>query len=63
MNKHASESFRFVPRNITLAKVAEMFTDVMRKADRIGMVFITQNGRDTEKILSIITAWDIAAYL
>ena len=62
-SKHASESFRFVPRNITLSEVAEMFTDAMRKADRIGMVFITQNGRDTEKILGIITAWDIAAYL
>ena len=63
VDAHASESFRFVPRTITLAEVAEMFTVAMRRADRIGMVFITHSGKPSEKVLGIITAWDVAAYL
>ena len=30
VDAHVSESFRFVPRTITLAEVAEMFTVAMR---------------------------------
>lgn len=63
VDAHVSESFRFVPRSITLAEVAEMFTEAMRRADRIGMVFITHNGKPSEKVLAIATAWDVAAYL
>ena len=40
-----------------------MFTVAMRRADRIGMVFITHSGKSSEKVLGIITAWDVAAYL
>ena len=63
MDAHASESFRFVPRTMTLAEVAELFTAAMRRADRIGMVFITHSGKPSEKVLGIITAWDVAAFL
>ena len=63
VDAHVSESFRFVPRTITLTEVAEMFTVAMRRADRIGMVFITHSGKPSEKVLGIITAWDVAAYL
>lgn len=32
-----------------------------QKGQRVGVVFITQNGAETEKLLGIITPWDIIA--
>ena len=63
VDAHESESFRFVSRTATLAEVAEEFTEAMRNADRIGMVFVTHSGKPTERVLGILTAWDVAAYL
>lgn len=57
---HKSESFRFIPQDMPLAEVSLIFEDALKKQDRIGLVFITQTGKSTEKVLGIITAWDVA---
>ncbi len=61
LENHVSEVFRFVGRNAYAADVADMFDRADRSEDRIGMVFVTENGKASERLLGIITAWDIAA--
>ena len=57
---HKSESFRFVSENTMKVNIDEMFSDALTKNDRIGMVFVTHSGKPTEKIMGLITAWDLA---
>ena len=60
MENHKSESFRFVPKDILKANLDELFSDALEKGDRIGLVFVTHSGKKTEKILGLLTAWDLA---
>ena len=60
IEKHISESFRFIKQDMLLANVKEIFEEAHKKQDRIGLIFTTQTGRKTEKLLGIITAWDVA---
>ena len=36
-----------------------MFSDANKHGERIGLIFVTHSGRATEKVLGIITAWDL----
>lgn len=58
--KHQSESFRFVSQNTLVSDIEELFTDALKKSDRIGLVFVTNSGKNTEKLMGIISAWDVA---
>lgn len=60
IENHKSESFRFVSKNALKSQLDEMFSNALNRGDRIGMVFVTQNGKKNEKILGLITAWDLA---
>lgn len=60
MNNHRSESFRFIKQNMMVTEIEDMFTKALRESDRIGLVFVTSTGKSTEKLLGIISAWDIA---
>ncbi|MDO4978070.1 MAG: hypothetical protein Q4E53_12505 [Eubacteriales bacterium] len=55
------EYYRFVKKDSLISEVSELFHDGINKGARIGMVFITKNGRKEEKLLGIVTAWDLAA--
>lgn len=61
LKAHRGESFVFVSRNTPLSKIYEIFNEAIQVRQRIGMVFVTQNGRESEKLLGIITAWDLAS--
>jgi CBS domain-containing protein len=61
LHSHASESFLFLPRNAQLSQVYDVFRKAINKRERIGMLFITENGKENEKPLGIITAWDLAS--
>ena len=50
--------YRFVAKNITIDEVGEMFKDNFDKERRLEIVFITENGKPTEKILALLTHWD-----
>ena len=60
IDAHKSESFRFIPQDMPLAEVSSIFENALKKQDRIGLIFTTQTGKPTEKVLGIITAWDVA---
>ena len=60
LDKHPSENFEFIKRNALLADVYAIFNEAIKNHKRIGMIFITEHGQPNEKLLGIITAWDLA---
>lgn len=60
---HASETFGFIARNALAAEVSAKFQASFAKGERLGMLFVTANGKPNERLLGIITAWDAAALL
>lgn len=61
LNNHCSECFLFRPRTITVIEIEEVFKSDIIGNKRIAAVFITENGRENEKILGLITQWDVIA--
>ncbi|MTK13321.1 MAG: CBS domain-containing protein [Clostridiaceae bacterium] len=62
IEKHVSEFFKFVSKNTLVIDIEEMFQKELHNGKRLSVVFITESGNYTEKILGLITAWDIAGY-
>ena len=60
LENHQSEAFAFVSVNATVADVQALFEENRSDQKRLGMVFLTENGKPQEKLLGIITAWDLA---
>ena len=56
------ESYRFLHKDITAMEVQEVFDKALQNNDRIGMIFFTEKGNKKEKLLSILTAWDLASF-
>lgn len=61
LESHKSERFAFLPRNAKLSDVYDIFNRAIKVRQRIGMLFITEQGKVTEKPLGVITAWDLAS--
>ena len=59
IDKHITESFRFVARDVSVFEVGEAFRKSADNGDRIGLIFVTQNGKQDERILGIVTPWDL----
>jgi predicted transcriptional regulator len=60
LRAHKSETFKFIPRNASLAEVTALFRESLQNKERLGAVFMTTNGKETEDVLGMITAWDVA---
>ena len=60
LEKHRSEFFRFIDADMLVSKIADEFADAVKNQDRIGLMFVTANGKKTEKLLGIISPWDVA---
>lgn len=59
LDAHPSEVFVFERNNATVDEAEEHFEKALRKGRRVGMVFLTENARPTDKLLGILTAWDM----
>jgi len=59
LNNQPNEFFDFVKKSEDAYKIKERFLNEVRERKRIGAIFITDNGKQEEKFLGIITAWDI----
>ena len=60
IDNHLSEIFRFVKRTTTIKEAKKIFEAELKENKKIGMVFITENGKKEESILGIFTPWDLA---
>lgn len=62
LDRHDSETFAFVSRDMVATSIAELFQDALKRHERLGMVFVTAHGKPSEKLLGILTSWDMAAF-
>lgn len=62
INNHGSESFKFVSRETLVIDIEGIFQEGIKDNKRISAVFITENGNENEKLLGMLTAWDVAGY-
>ena len=60
MEENRAETFYFVPRNMPLADMEAIFSEGLKHSERIGLLFVTGNGKPHEKLQGIISAWDVA---
>ena len=62
LDNHESEVFGFVGRNEVATSIAELFQNALRRQERLGMLFVTANGKQSERMLGVLTSWDMAAF-
>ena len=62
LNRHGSETFAFVPQDMLATSVAELFRQARRQSKRLGVVFVTAHGKQRERLLGMLTAWDMAEF-
>lgn len=55
------ETFLFAEKGMPVNELSDTFEEASRSGRKVGMIFVTEHGRETEKLLGIITAWDVAA--
>jgi len=60
IDKHKSEYFEFVSRDTLLSDVEVLFQEGLKARKRIAVVYITEHGTRDERLLGMITAWDVA---
>lgn len=59
IEKHKADVFRFVSKNATVAQLRKLHEDALKKEERIGLVFVTETGRESEPLMGILNIWDI----
>lgn len=60
LDNHPSERFEFADRDILLIEIQNLFGQGLKEGKRIAVVFITEHGKREEKLLGILTPWDVA---
>ena len=58
--RHTADVFRFVPKNDPIAHLRHLCAEALERHERIGMIFVTENGKPEEPLLGILTVWDVA---
>lgn len=56
---HTTQTFRFLPWESKVYEAKQLFEETMQDTERIGMIFLTENGLPSEKLRGILTPWDI----
>ena len=51
--------FAFVPRNGSIYASERMLRESFDRVERLDMLFVTENGRETERVLGLLTPWDV----
>ena len=62
-DRHVAEVFKFVPKNDSIAHIRHLCAEALQRHERIGMFFVTENGKSDELLLGILTVWDVAGVL
>ena len=58
-DKHESERFVFLPKNATLFEVKNEFENRTGRSKRLAVVFLTDNGSISGRIVGMLTPWDV----
>lgn len=60
LSKHRAESFRFIRADMPVSDIEDLFAEALQNRNRIGLLFVTANGSPKEKLLGLLSAWDMA---
>lgn len=59
VDRHLTETFGFVPDSAPFSSLKHRFTAKGPHSRRLAALFVTANGREDEKLLGMITPWDM----
>lgn len=59
IHKHIGERYWFISRTAPIEEIISLFGSTMKDGKKLKMLFVTENGKPTEKVLGLITPWDI----
>lgn len=59
IENRSNEYFEFVSQDTSAYIIKEWFAKAIKGNKRLGAVFVTENGKENEKLLGVITAWDL----
>lgn len=62
-NYQSEGTYDFIGRNDSLEKVIEKFDKEKKQGKRLEALFVTENGKQNQKIIGIITPWDMFKYI
>ena len=51
--------YKFVSRNTTVNDIKDLFKENFNHTKRLEVIFITNTGKPTEKVLALLTPWDL----
>ncbi|SES66577.1 CBS domain-containing protein [Oceanobacillus limi] len=54
-----NENFKFISKTATVYEAIGIFREQIGKGNRIDALLITENGKNAEELLGIITSWDM----
>ena len=57
-----SHKYIFIDKNTYLPEAEDIFEKAFRHGERIAMLLITENGSPNERLLGVITAWDVLGH-
>lgn len=59
IDNHIDERFEFIGKNTSLGEIINKFSNTMIGSKRLAVIFVTHNGNNNEKILGMISAWNV----
>ncbi len=60
IENHSNEYFEFAPKDALYTDILELFnTNYKKRQKRLAIVFLTETGNSQEKLLGLITPWDV----
>jgi len=60
---HMDERYSFVSKSTPLIDVTEMYSNDIQDGKRLGAIFVTERGGENERILGMISPWDLIEYI
>ena len=61
LNSSNVVKFLFAERKMPIDELSDLFDEAAQSGQKLGMIFVTEQGKESEALLGIITAWDVAA--
>ncbi len=61
LTSNQAVQFVFIERDTPVDELSDMIEEAEREHRKVGMIFVTEHGKESERLLGIITAWDVAA--
>ena len=59
LDNNTNEEYKFISKEYTVEKLKEDIEDFKKKGKRLDIAFITEKGKKEEKLLGLVTIWDI----